>query len=493
VAAVETLSYAVRPKVVAAYLGQLIFIVGLASIPPLIFAVLVGEWAHVLGHAVVVIGSLGGGWLMYRGRTSADIQANEALVAVVAIFLITPLIFSIPMMTAGIDVLDAFFEATSGITTTGLSTFAGGFGMPRSLLFSAAWLQWLGGMGIMVLSFALLFGQGAGARRLTGALGEQQAVLSGTRAYATATIRIYIALTLIGMAALGLAGANWFAAITLMLSAISTGSFSPFASSLGGVSHAVQVIVILFCFIGAVAVPVIYNAMRSRWNSLLRDVEVRALAAACIVVCALLLGRWLADQRTGTFGAFDLVMTAISAQTTAGFSFAPIAALDSFSKLALIAAMAIGGGIGSTAGGVKLLRLVVFVRIVQLMILKTRLSPRAVVSNRISGREWSDDDLVRVLIVMLLFVGVDIVSWLPFLWSGYDPLNSLFEVVSATATAGLSTGITSAALPAGLKILLCLDMLLGRLEVLPILVFLAPRTWAGKRRRSIAGGKTAKP
>jgi trk system potassium uptake protein TrkH len=185
-------------------------------------------------------------------------------------------------------------------------------------------------------------------------------------------------------------------------------------------------------------------------------------------------------------GAGDLVFTALSAQTGAGFSTMQVAALDPFSKVVLIVSMTIGGSVGSTTGGIKLLRLIVLISLIRQMILRTRLTPHAAVRGaRIAGRDWSDAELVRIVVVTGLFLTVIVVSWLPFLWYGHDPLDALFEVVSATGTVGLSTGISGPRLPAVLKAVLCADMLLGRLEVFAILVLLAPRTWMGRRRRSV--------
>ena len=181
-------------------------------------------------------------------------------------------------------------------------------------------------------------------------------------------------------------------------------------------------------------------------------------------------------------GAWDLALTAVSAQTTAGFSTFPVDELDPFSKVVLIGSMAVGGSVGSSAGGIKLLRLIVLIRVVQLIILKTRTTPHAAVDMRIAGRQWSDHELVGVLALTALFAGVVLISWLPFLWAGHAPLDALFEVTSATGTVGLSSGITGATLSPWLKGVLCLDMLFGRLEILPLLVLLAPRTWIGHRR-----------
>jgi trk system potassium uptake protein TrkH len=492
--AVESLSYAVRLRVVGYYLGQLLFLVGCLATPTLVFAVVDKEWTHATGYLIAVAVLAGGGLVLQRGRVAGDIQWNEALVVVTAVYVLTPFVLALPMMMAGLGFLDALFEAISGITTTGLSTLASVEDKPHSLIFAAAWLQWLGGMGIMVLSFALLFGQSASAKRLTGVLTRQEGVLGGTRAYAIIIIRIYVGLTIIGVIALWLAHAGLFSAVTLTLAAVSTGGFSPFNSSLAGASGAIQTLVILLCGAGAIALPLYYEALHGKWKTLLRDPELHALLIFGGLVSALLIVRHWSEAATADGRTTDFILTAFSAQTTAGFSSIPVSQLDAFSKAVLIVSMAIGGGVGSSAGGIKLLRLIVLIRLTQLLILKTRLTPHAAVATSIADRDWLDSELVRVLVIVGLFAGVIAVSWLVFLWYGYDPLDALFEVVSATGTVGLSSGITGPALEPALKGVLCLDMLLGRLEILPLLVFLAPRSWIGQRQDvSSETQKGAKP
>ena len=481
-APVESLSFAVRPKVVGVYLGQLLVLVGLLCIPPLVFVLADREFTHATGYAGAIVVMLAGGLLLQRGHRPKDIQLNEAVVVVAAIFMVVPLIMAVPMMMTGIGFPDALFEAVSGITTTGLSTLATVGDKPASLLFTAAWLQWLGGMGIMVLSFTLLFGQSASARRLSGVLNQQEGILGGTRAYAVVIIRVYLVLTLLGIVALWMAGTGLFTATTLTLSAVSTGGFAPFDASLGGLDGVVQALVILLCVAGAICIPLFAQAARGDWRQLVHDPELRALLIAGLAVFGLLAaGHW--SRGGGIDGqAKDLLLTAFSAQTTAGFSVVPVDALDPFSKGVLMVSMFVGGSVGSSAGGIKLLRLLVLLRLVQLIILKTRLTPHAAVEMPIAGRSWSEDELVRILAVIGMFAAVVTGSWLPFLWYGHDPLDALFEVVSATGTVGLSTGLSGPGLQPALKGVLCFDMLLGRLEILPLLVFLAPRTWIGRRR-----------
>jgi len=143
--------------------------------------------------------------------------------------------------------------------------------------------------------------------------------------------------------------------------------------------------------------------------------------------------------------------------------------------------MACGGSIGSTAGGVKLLRVVIVVRLLLLTLRRFAMPRHAVTELRIGDRTIPDDLVAAAVLTVLLFLLVCMLSWLPFVALGHDPLNALFEVTSATGTVGLSTGITGPALAPFLKLILCIDMLCGRLEFFAILILVYPGTWLGQR------------
>jgi trk system potassium uptake protein TrkH len=147
----------------------------------------------------------------------------------------------------------------------------------------------------------------------------------------------------------------------------------------------------------------------------------------------------------------------------------------------MILSMLVGGSVGSSAGGFKLLRLLIFLRMLQIFISRAAMPPHAVSSTLLAGQKLDDDDIQRALQLILLFIAVVFLSWLPFVALGYDPLDALFEVVSACGTVGLSTGITRPELEPALKAILCFDMLAGRLEIIALLVVLYPRNWIGRR------------
>jgi len=181
------------------------------------------------------------------------------------------------------------------------------------------------------------------------------------------------------------------------------------------------------------------------------------------------------------FDAYHGFMMGVSAQTTAGFATTSVTQLDSASKLVMIISMMIGGSIGSSAGGFKLFRLLILLRVLQLMLRRAGMPPHAVITSSLAGQRLEDNDIIRALRLILLFVIIIVVSWVPFLVMGYNSLDALFEVVSACGTVGLSTGIARPELEPLLKGVLCFDMLAGRVEIIALLILFYPRNWFGQR------------
>ncbi|MCU0841935.1 MAG: TrkH family potassium uptake protein [Thiobacillaceae bacterium] len=479
-----SLIHAVRWPVLACYLGQLALIVALMMAPPLAVAFAYGEHATGLRYVGVLSLLVAIGWPLARRPAPDQIQNNEAMVIVVLAFLITPLLMSWPLTAAGLSPLDALFEAVSAITTTGLTTLDAVADKPRGFLFARAWLQWCGGLGIAVLAVALLARHGLASRKLVESSGAEVQV-STTRAHARRVLLVYVLLTLAGTLLIRLAGLAPFDAVTHALAAVSTGGFSTFDRSLGGdLPTLVPYAVLSVSLLGAVSLPLYYLALRGGAGVLGRDAELRALIGFCLAG-TLLLAVWFWQAGWAPLHALRHAgLLAVSAQTTAGFSSLEVAALDDFPKGLLILMMAAGGSVGSTAGGVKLLRVLILLRLAQTLLRRAAAPEHAVVEARLGGRRLEEEDITRALLVIVLFAAVVLLSWLAFLAHGHAPLDALFEVVSATGTVGLSAGLAGAHLPDFLKLVLCLDMLAGRLEIVALLVALYPRTWIGKRQEA---------
>jgi trk system potassium uptake protein TrkH len=466
--------------------GQLAFVLGLLTLAPCAAAALFGEPRPMALYALTASALLVPGWLARRGPPPRTIERHEALVVTAAIFALSPLVMAIPLALQGVPWLDALFEAVSGVTTTGLSTLATVEGRPRTFLFARAWMQWVGGLGFVVLSLALALGPSLATRRLGTSSLEPGDVLGSMRIHARRVLWIYLALTAFGVFGLGLLGASVFDAVVHTLAGVSTGGFAPRDTSLAALARPIQCGVLGLTLLGAVSLPLYLALGRGQPGRILRDPEVRLLGALTLAATALLGLAFRVAPSAAADGAPvsvpDFALLAVSAQTTAGFSTFDLSDAPGFAKAVVILSMITGGSHGSTAGGVKLLRVLLMVRLVQWLIGQTRLPSHAVSAGpTLSGERLESSDLLRAASLVLLFLGVVLVSWLAFLAWGYPPLDALFEVVSATGTVGLSTGISRPDLEPFLKGVLCVNMFLGRLEVFAVVVALSPRTWLGRR------------
>jgi len=335
-----------------------------------------------------------------------------------------------------------------------------------------------------VLSVALLSGSDLAAGRLIESPVGPETLDTSTRLHARRSLAVYSLLTAVAIALLWLAGWSGFDAVVFSFAAISTGGFAPYDANIAAAPlWSGRFAVIAVAAVGAVSLPLYRVAWRTRGKALISDPEVRLLLLAGLfttVLLMLLMMRAQAGWSPELAGqAFAM---AFSAQTTSGFSTLSPARLDNASQLVLIAAMTVGGGVGSTAGGIKLLRVLLLIRIAQLILRRTAMPSRAVAFVRLRGREVSGEDISGALFVVVLFVVTVVLSWLPFLVAGYAPLASLFDVVSAASTTGLSAGVAAPDLQPWLKGVLCVDMLLGRVEFIALLVTLYPPTWFGRRR-----------
>ncbi len=484
---VNVLIYAVRVRVILKYAGQLALILGVLTLVPLGVAILTTDWLLLVRYGIICIGLFVTGGLLSRIAAPSHMQTNEALTITALAFIISPLIMSWPLMAAGIPFTDALFEAISGVTTTGLSTLDNIESRSPGFLFARAWMQWYGGLGIVVLSVALLLGHHAAARRLTDPIETGETLVATARTHARRTLIIYVCLTLFGFALLWSLGGHGFTALLYALSAVSTGGFSPYQNSLAALTtHSAAIAVIIISFLGAISLPLYWRVVHAGWRTgihiLFTDVELRALFIAGLLVGGLLTGlAWYQSIGTPWYHGF---MLGFSAQTTTGFSTMPVGELDAASKLVMIIAMLVGGSVGSSAGGFKLLRLLILLRMLQLMVHRAAMPTHAVAEPYLASHKLETDDMLRAMQLILLFIGIVLLSWLPFVMMGYDPLDALFEVVSACGTVGLSSGIARPELEPILKGILSFDMIAGRVEIIALLIVLYPRNWIGRREKT---------
>lgn len=438
---------------------------------PALFAGWSGDWHLALALLLAaLLPSLLLGMCARLPVNDRPLEANEALVITILAFFLASAFMTVPLASAGLPLLDAWFEAVSGVTTTGLTMVSDPEAKSSAFLFTRSWTQWFGGLGMVVLSLALAFGRTADMHQLANAASLDEDPAESIRSHARRVLTVYLVLTVFGFALVLASGLPIFEALIHTLSSISTGGFSTFSGNLVDLDRKIQLALLTVAFLGALPLPLFYRASVHGGASFLHDLELRTLTAA-VAITALLL--WILGQ----VAPMDAALQAISAQTGTGFSTLDVGALEPQAKWTLILSMASGAGIGSTAGGVKLLRILILIRVLQLAILRGQVSRHAVIEPTLGGRHLDDRQIEHALLLLLLFPLIILISWLPFLAAGYAPLDALVEVVSATATVGLSTGISGPHLEPGLKALLTIDMLAGRVEIIALLVLVYPGTW----------------
>jgi trk system potassium uptake protein TrkH len=452
---------------------------------PLGVSVFFGEYAISEKYLIIILALLFLSIPFSRLSAPNALQTNEALTITALAFFLSPLFMTYPLMATGLSFQDAWFEAISGITTTGLSVLSSVENQSASMLFARAWMQWYGGLGIAILSVALLMGQGTASKKLVES-GPGENLVTTTRTHARRVLTAYVVLTIIGIGFLLGLQVEPFHAITLALTAISTGGFSPFKDSLAGLdSIPATSCILLLCLCGAISLPLYAYTYHHGFRGLISDVELPALLVLCslaAIVVGLSLGQHTNLGWTGALAHGAAL--GVSAQTGTGFSTLSIAEIDQTSKSLLMASMFIGGSLGSTTGGIKIFRFLIILVLIRLTLQRACAPPHAVVEPWLGKGRLEDEDIIRALLLIVLFMGVIFLSWTLFLAGGYDPLDALFEVTSATGTVGLSTGITSPDLPWWLKGVLGFDMLAGRLEIIALLVVLYPATWRERNARS---------
>ena len=455
----------------------------------------------------------GGGLCVYGTRRRSDLFGRrEALLLVALSWLFGAALCAMPFLLwahLGLDVppehafrnyIDCYFEAMSGLTTTGATVLSDIPTVPPALLLWRALTHWLGGLGIVVLFVAVLPSIGTGAKRIFHfeAPGPAQ---TGVRPRIRETARvlwlIYLGLTLAQAVALRLCGMHWFDAFCHTFATLATGGFSTQNASIAAYSSTpINIVVIVFMILAGVNFGLYYRLIRGSVRSVLRDTELR-------VYLGLLAGLGLVVSLSILFSGEPLVMatgervpstvggsvehglfSTVSIMTTTGFVTADFDLWPFLAQAALVLCMFIGGSAGSTASGIKVVRVWTAMKIIYMEVERV-FSPNVVRPVRQGGGVIDPrmrlSMVVYVLVIVLLFaLGSVLVMLLEPAGVGYTTAATAslatllnigpgLEMVGAVENYGWMTGPT--------KALLCVLMALGRLEVFTILVLFLPGFW----------------
>jgi trk system potassium uptake protein TrkH len=395
--------------------------------------------------------------------------------------------------------VNCYFEAMSGLTTTGASVLTDVASLPRSLLLWRATTHWLGGLGIVVLFVAVLPALGVGGKRLFR-VEAPGPTAEGVRPRIQETARtlwlIYLGLTVAEIVLLRVCGLDLFNAVCHTFATLATGGFSTRNASVGEInSLPVDIIIIVFMVLAGVNFGIYYNGLRGKWRDVIRDPELRAylglLVVACAVVVACLWENYIvttaghhAEPSLGAavrHGVFQVV----SIQTTTGFCTANFDLWPFLPKAVLVTLMFVGASGGSTGGGIKVVRIIIVVKVVFAEIERV-FRPKVVRTIRL-GQSTVDPELrqaVLAYILIILFLFAVGTAALMLLEAHADIDITTAATASAATLNNIGPGLARvgaienfAWFTAPSKVLMCILMALGRLEVFAVLVMVMPRFW----------------
>jgi trk system potassium uptake protein TrkH len=423
----------------------------------------------------VVIGYVAKSW-----PPPKDLRNIEAVCVLSFLFLLITFATVPAFIVLGMPVLDAFFEATSGTTSTGLSVASNVANWPLTGHVLRGWIQWLGGFAIALAGVATIIGPGSAAKKMGEFNFDQQDILTSTRMQARNLLKVYCLITLISFVVLLLVLPTWWEALVITFSAVSTGGFSPRADSLASYTSLAQILVILICLSTTVSMLFYVVLYRSGVKKAAKASNGKAIIITAAIGVALSCALVVLSKDPSGQAMLNTSLNFLSGFSTAGFSVTPLNA-GAATTILIIAAMIIGGGAGSTAGGIKIDRAITLFQIVRVAINRMRAPTHAVFKVKENGKWLSSARIMSLIAVLSCYAMTLLICWIIFLVFEQPAFDSLFEIISALSTVGLSTGITGPDTPSFLKFVLICAMLLGRLEFLVLLVTLSPFTW---RKRS---------
>jgi trk system potassium uptake protein TrkH len=479
--------------VVQRILGLLLGLFSISILPP----ILVSWWyddgalsAFVSAFFVILVSGLVL-WLPVR-KHRRELRLRDGFVVVFMFWVALGLSGSVPLLLStnpDMTVTDAVFESVSGLTTTGATVIEGIDAMPKSILFYRQQLQWLGGMGIIVLAVAILPMLGVGGMQLyraetPGPMKDNKLTPRITET-AKALWYIYLGLTIVCALAYWLAGMTPFDAVSHSFSTVAIGGFSTHDASLGYFDNPlVEAVAVVFMTIAGINFAIHFLAWRSRNpRPYLGDTELKTYIMLLICVSVISSLYLFYSEAFPTFASAVRhgVFQSISISTTSGFTTSGYHTWPSFLPVMLLFASFVGGCAGSTGGGLKVIRVVLLYKQGKREIMRL-IHPNAQVPIKINGASMPSRVVDAVWGFFATYVATFSVMMLALLALGLDQVTAFSAVAACINNLGPglgSVGANYAGLGDGAKWILSLAMLLGRLEIFTLLVILTPAFWRG--------------
>ena len=474
-------------KIIAQTAGKVMLIEAACFVPMIIAALLFGDSVLPFLVSVLVTVALGLPLAKIKSSNKSHFFARNAFVTVVVAWLTLSVFGALPFLISGRfeSIIDCFFESISGFTTTGATIYYDVESLPRSILLWRSFTNFIGGMGILVLATALVSNHqdrsfhlmqaevpGPTASKLVPKLSQSSKIL----------YCIYIALTIIELITLLIAGLDLFDAVNLSLTTAGTGGFSVTnANILAYHSATIETILSIFMFIYSINFAIYFLLLTGRLKQIAKNRELRFFLA--FVAVSVLLITW---NIHGTYGNIPdslrhAFFTVTSAVSTTGFTFADYDFWPELSKLIILILMVVGACAGSTSGGIKCSRIMIAFESIKHEV-KKLIHPRSINVVTLGDdvvRQRTVNSVTRFLVAYFLVL---ILSTFLITFDGFDIQSNMTTVISCLSNVGHGFNLTGPlrdySFYSGFsKIVLSMCMLIGRLEIFPVLVFLSPATW----------------
>ena len=426
--------------------------------------------------------------MIIQGRPQdVQLRPRDMYMLTVSSWLLVCLFAALPfMLSQGMDLTDAIFESMSGITATGATVLSGLDNMSPGILMWRSLLHWLGGIGFIAMAVAILPMLRIGGMRLfqTESSDRSEKVMPRSHMVAKYMIVAYLGLSMAGCLAFWLAGMNLFDAINHTMSAIATGGYSTSDLSLAKWQQpAVHWVAVVVMILGSLPFVLYVSTLRGNFGALARDQQVRGFLGI-LLTCWVLLGTWycLTTELHWLEAVRHVAVNTTSIMTTTGFALGDSSLWAGFAGMLFFYLGFVGGCSGSTAGGLKIFRFQVAYILLKASLLQL-VHPRAVIKQSYNGHRL-DEDIVRSILTFSFFFTFTIAALaLGLTLCGLDWITALSGAASTVSGVGPGMGPiigpagNFASLPDTAKWLLTSGMLLGRLEILTVMVLLMPAFW----------------
>lgn len=476
-------------RIVLHIIGQVILIEAALLLLPLLVSLYYGEAIVPFLVTILIAALLGGGLVYFSRPQKKDLFVKEGLVITSMAWLALSLVGMLPFYISGEipSFFDALFETVSGFTTTGASILTDVSALSRGMLFWRSFSHWIGGMGILVFVMAIVGRAPARSMNILKAeMPGPHADKLTPRPRDTAKILylIYSALTAVEIIALIIGGMPLFDSIVHALSTAGTGGFGIRPDSIGGYSPTLQWIITVFMFLFGINFNLYYWILLHRFRSFPRSRELGWYCSIIGVSTLLITINILPIYHTLGAALRKASFHVVSLITTAGFATADYTLWPAFSQGIIFILMFIGGCAGSTAGGLKVSRVMLLGQTIKTQ-LSMALHPRAYTTARFEHKPVSDDSLRQVSSYFLLYILSIAVVFLLICYEPFGLETNLTAAISCFNNVGPGLGLIG---PAGSyaaysplsKLILSVAMLLGRLEIYPLLLTLSPAFWRKK-------------